>query len=294
VIRKVPALALGLFAAWPGAAAADVTITSDRTATNLSAHHGELVWSRVAADGRSRLVRRVNGRSEDVHGVRPKDGLFDPDTGTSRRGRQVIVYTRCAGLSGVGCDVWRYNEGTRRETKVPGASSTNCSEYAPSIWVGTIAFARSGPGKCPGLYVLRRGRLRRLDVRVPSQTDVRGSLVAYLHTPAGDPSRTSVRLRGLSAKRSRRVVTGFKAEHESYRVTSPVLDGSYVYWLQEDQVRHDFFAGRGLAQKQSTLQFTQETFPGRVTTIAVGDGRLFYANGRGVYEATNPGFAARA
>jgi hypothetical protein len=285
-------LAVGLMLAAPVAADADVTVSSDRTATNPSAHLGQLVWARVAADGRSRLVRRIGGVNVDVP-VRPKDGLFDPDTGTSRRGNQVIVYTRCAGLSGVGCDVWQYNEGTRRERRLPGASSRRCSEYAPSVWVGTVAFARSGPGNCPGLYVARRGRVRRLEGRVPAQTDIRGRRVVYLYTPAGDPSRTSVRIRSIFGGPSRRVVSGFAAEHESYRVTSPVLDGPFVYWLQEDRIRHEYFAGRGLARRASTLEFTQQTFPGQVTSIAVGDGHFYYVNGRGLYEATNPGFATR-
>ncbi len=289
---RTAALLLGSVLTWPATAGADVTVSRDRTATNASAHHGQLVWSRVGKNGRARLVRRIGGANEDVP-VRAKDGLFDPHTGTSRQGNQVIVYTRCAGLSGVGCDVWRYNEGTRRERKVPGASSARCSEFAPSVWIGTVAFARTGPGNCPGLYVVRRRRVRRLDGRVPSQTDIRGRRVAYLYTPAGDPSRTSVRLRSVFGGQSRRVVSGFTAEHESYRVTSPVLDGRYVYWLQEDRVRDEFFAGRGLAAHSSRLEFTQQTFPGRVTSIAVGDGRLHYANGRGLYEATNPGFAAR-
>jgi hypothetical protein len=292
-VLRLTTLAVGLVLAWPASAGADTVISSDRTATNVSAHHGQLVWGRVASDGRSRLVRRIGGVNMDVP-VRPKDGLFDPDTGTSRQGNQVIVYTRCAGLSGVGCDVWRYNEGTRREQRVAGASSQRCSEFAPSVWIGTVAFARSGPGNCPGLYIVRRRHLRRLDSRVPSQTDIRGPRVAYLYTPAGDPSRTSVRLRSVYGGQSRRVVSGFAAEHESYRVTSPVLDGRYVYWLQEDRIRHEFFAGRGVAARPSApLEFTQQTFPGRVTSIAVGDGRLHYVNGRGLYEATNPGFAAR-
>ena len=292
-MRRTTTLAMGLMLAAPAAAGADITISTDRTATNPSAHHGQLVWSRVGSDGRSHLVRRVGGVNKDVP-VRPKDGLFDPDTGTSRRGNQVIVYTRCAGLSGVGCDIWRYNEGTRKEHKVGGASSKRCSEFAPSVWIGTIAFARSGPGNCPGLYIVRRGRVKRLEGRVPSQTDIRGRRVAYLYTPAGDPSDTTVRIRSIYGGGSRRVVSGFAAEGESYRVTSPVLDGRYVYWLQEDRVRHEFFAGRGIASKPSRLEFTQQTFPGRVTTIAVGDGSLFYVNGRGLNEATNPGFAPRS
>ena len=291
-MRRASAVAVGLTLALPGSALGDATVTTDRTATNVSAHHGQLVWSRVGPDGRARLVRRIDGIPKDVP-VRPKDGLFDPDTGTSRRGNQVIVYTRCAGLSGQGCDVWLYNEGTRREHRLAGASSARCSEFAPSVWIGTVAFARSGPGNCPGLYVVRRNHVRRLDTRVPSQTDIRGARVAYLYTPAGDPSRTSVRLRSVYGGRSRRVVSGFAAEHESYRVTSPVLDGSFVYWLQEDRVRHEFFAGRGIAKRAGTLEFTQQTFPGRITSIAVGDGLLYYVNGRGLYQATNPGFAAR-
>jgi hypothetical protein len=278
--------------AWPALAGADVAITTDRTAANVSAHHGQLVWSRVTANGRARLVRRVAGVVKDVP-VPAKDGLFDPDTGTSKGGHQVIVYTRCAGLSGKGCDVWMYNEATRREHRVPGASTSRCSEFAPSVWIGAVAFARSGPGDCPGLYVVRRRHVRRLDQRVPSQTDIRGSRVAYLYTPAGDPARTSVRLRPLYGGKSRRVVSGFTAEQESYRVTSPVLDGRYVYWLQEDRIRHQFFGGRGASKSAGRLEFTQQTFPGKVTSIAVGDGSLYYANGGGVYQATNPGFAAR-
>jgi hypothetical protein len=289
---RATTVAVGLMLAAPAVADADIAISSDRTATNVSAHHGQLVWARVAADGRSRLVRRIGGVNKDVP-VRPKDGLFDPDTGTSRRGNQVIVYTRCAGLSGVGCDVWQYSEGTRRERRVPGAASERCSEFAPSVWIGTVAFARSGPGDCPGLYVVRRGRVRRLEGRVPSQTDIRGPRVGYLYTPAGDPSRTSVRMRSIYGGPSRRVVSGFAAEHESYRVTSPVLDGRFVYWLQEDGIRHEFFAGRGLAARPSRLEFTQQTFPSRVTSIAAGDGRFYYVNGRGLHEATNPSFAAR-
>ena len=177
---------IALAASCPGATAtADVAITTDRTAANVSGHHSQLVWSRVGKDGRARLVRHTGNGNADLH-VPPKaGGLFDPDTGTSHGGHQIIVYTRCGGVSGAGCDVWLYNDGTRREHKVAGASSATCSEFAPSVWIGTVAFARTGPGGCPGLYVVRRGRLRRLDTKTPSQTDVRGSRVAYLSRSSG-------------------------------------------------------------------------------------------------------------
>src|SRR6185312_8189944 len=97
------------------------------------------------------------------------------------------VYTRCAGVSGRNCDVYEFDG--RRERKVGGASSSRCSEFAPSIWNGTVAFGRSGPGKCKGLYVKgERGTALRLDKAVPADTDIRAGKVAYLYAPSGRKS----------------------------------------------------------------------------------------------------------
>ncbi|MGH2980404.1 MAG: hypothetical protein ACRDLQ_12325 [Solirubrobacterales bacterium] len=288
----------GLVAAgWaPAAPAADRLITRDSTAANVTAHGGSanVVWARVGSDGRSRLVQRIRRRNRDLP-VRPKAGLFDPDVGTSPRGNRVIVYTRCAGLSGRNCDVWQYDDFDRRERKVRGASSARCSEFAPSVWIRTVAFARTGPAACNGLYVARRGRVRKLDDRVPAETDLRAHRVAYMYVPPGDTSRTFLRVRGARGGRSRVVVTGFAAEGESYRVTNPIMDSRHVYWLQQDQVRNEFFAGRGLAPRRSVLEFTSRLFPGMVDSIAVARAGIFYTNGHGLYVATDPPatFAAR-
>ena len=274
--------------------AADRLITRDGTAANVTTHGGSaaVVWARVGSDGRSRLVQRVRRRNRDLP-VRAKTGLFDPDVGRNPRGNQVIVYTRCAGLSGRNCDVWQYDGGTRRESKVPGASSASCSEFAPSVWIGTVAFGRSGPGRCNGLYVARRGRATRLDDRVPAETDLRAHRVAYLHIPPGDTSRSLLRVRGARGGRSRVVVTGFAAEGESYRVSNPVLESRSVYWLQQDQVRNEFFAGRANAIRSSVLEFTTRLFPGAVDSLAVARAGVFYTNGQGLYLATDATFAAR-
>jgi hypothetical protein len=282
-----------LFGAVPSHAA-DRLITRDPTAANVTTHggSGNLVWARVGSDARSRLVQRIRGRNRDLP-VRPKAGLFDPDVGTSARGHQVIVYTRCAGLSGQGCDVWQYDGRDRRERKVPGASSARCSEFAPSVWIGTVAFARTGPAGCNGLYVARRGRATKLDDRVPAETDLRAHRVAYLHIPPNDNTRTFLRVRGARGGKSRVVVTGFSAEGESYRVSNPVLESRHVYWLQQDQVRNEFFAGRANAITSSVLEFTTRLFPEMVNSIAVARAGLYYANGKGIYLATDATFAAR-
>jgi hypothetical protein len=280
----VSATALVLAAPAPGA---DRKLTGDRTAANVSTHSGGPVWSRVGSDGQARLVQRLRGRNRDLP-VAPKAGLFDPDVGTTPRGNMTVVYSRCAGLSGQGCDIWQYDGFDLKESKVRGASSATCSEFAPSVWLGSVAFARTGPGKCNGLYVVRRGKLRKIDNRVPAETDLRGGRVAYLFIPPGDAFRSQVRVRTLRHKRSRVVVTGFAAEKESYAVSSPVLTSRYVHWLQEDRVRNDFFAGRALLARRPALEFTQRTFPRRVDSIAITRERFYYTNGRGLYLATDP------
>ena len=295
--RRVVVIAMGMTAtlgAAPTAHAADRLITRDSTAPNVTTHGGSagVVWARVGSDGRSRLVQRLRRRNRDLP-VRPKAGLFDPDVGRSPRGNQVIVYTRCAGLSGRNCDVWQYDGGTRRESKVPGASSARCSEFAPSVWLGTVAFGRTGPGRCNGLYVARRGRARKLDDRVPAETDLRARRVAYLHIPPRRTSRTFLRIRRVRGGKSRVVVTGFAAEGESYRVSNPVLESRSVYWLQQDQVRNEFFAGRANAIRSSVLEFTSRLFPGAVNSLAVARAGVFYTNGQGLYLATDATFSAR-
>jgi hypothetical protein len=271
----------------PPALAADRKLTGDRTAANVSTHNSGIVWSRVARDGQARLVQRVRGRNRDLP-VAPKAGLFDPDVGTTPRGNLTVVYTRCAGLSGQACDIWQYDGFDLKERKVRGASTASCSEFAPSVWLGSVAFARTGPGKCNGLYVVRRGKLRKIDDRVPADTDLRGGRLAYLFIPAGDQFRSQIRVRTLRQKRSRVIVTGFAAEGESYAVSSPVLTSRYIHWLQEDRVRNDFFAGRALAGRRPALEFTQRTFPRRVDAIAITRERVYYTNGRGLYVATDP------
>jgi hypothetical protein len=289
--RVLALIAMGTAAlgAAPIAHAADRLITRDPTAANVSSHggSGSVVWARVGSDGRSRLVQRIRNRNRDLP-VRPKAGLFDPDVGTSARGNQVIVYTRCAGLSGKNCDVWQYDGFDRKERKVPGASSARCSEFAPSVWIATVAFARTGPAGCSGLYVARRGRATKLDDRVPAETDLRAHKVAYLHIPPNDTTRTFLRVRGARGGKSRVVVTGFAAEGESYRVSNPILDSHNVYWLQQDVVRNEFFAGRGLAAGSSVLEFTSRLFPGQVDSIAVARPGVYYTNGQGLHLATDP------
>jgi hypothetical protein len=296
------ALVLGLITALAWCASAwgkDTSISSDRSAANLTAFGPGLSWSREAPDGRHRLVSYTRVSSLLIQpppadlGVRASSSPFDPDLGVDRRGQPAVVFTRCAGVSGRNCDVYGFDG--KVESKVRGASSSRCSEFAPSIWKGIIAFARSGSRRCNGLYLKGRGAALRLDSRVPADTDIRGNRIAYLHAPSA--RRTVIRLFSFSRQGggSHIVIAGLRAEGERTRVTNPTFSGGYLYFLFEDLRRDDFLVGRSRGERQSVLEFSDRKLPGFVDSIGVDGRTVYYTNGRGVFQATGPApkFSAR-
>jgi hypothetical protein len=287
-------LVLTLLLLWPASAlAADQVVTTDRTASTVDTFQGTVVWSREPGDGGARLVLLGGSGPIDLAATRPGAGLFDAKLGRDRRGSLVAVYTRCAGLGGGDCDAHQLDLATRRERRVKGASSDRCSEFAPSIWRGTVAFARRGPRGCNGLYLMRPGgALRRLDNRAPAVTDIDRGRVAYLYAPTlreSPPPKAVgpfvIRIRPLRGDRSHVVVAGQATQGKRFRVTNPVLAGRYVYWLHRDLRRREFFVGRSRGHRRSTLQFSDRTLPGTVDSIATDGRSLYYTNGGGLFRA---------
>jgi hypothetical protein len=279
-------LVVGLAALPAGALARDRTVASDRTAANVAAFGQGLVWSRTASDG-AHLVLRAFGPPADVALTPLGGGLFDPDLGQDTGGSIVAVYTRCAGLSGRNCDVYQFDFERNRESAVPGASSARCSEFAPSIWDGTVAFARSGPRGCAGLYVKGpRGGALRLDSRVPADTDFRQGRVAYLLT--GSSGGSTIRVFTIKEGKSIVVVSGVRSEGERTSVSGPTFAGRYLYFLFHDLRRKEFLAARSRAQRHSSIQFSDRKLPRRAESIAVDGRNVYYTNERGVYQATSP------
>jgi hypothetical protein len=286
ILASVMTLTLAV-SAW----AKDKAISGDTTATNLSDAGYALVWSRESPVGVHRLVALDLGvpllsqpQPKDVE-VRTSSSPFDPDAGVSSTGRTVVVYTRCAGVSGNNCDIYR-TDGVS-ESKVKGASTSRCSEFAPSIWKGVIAFARSGSKRCNGLYLKGKGPALRLDKRVPADTDIRNNRVAYLFTP--NARQTVIRIITLSRQGggSQIVVSGVRSGGERTRVTNPTFSGRYVYFLLEDLRRNDFLVGRSRGERQSVLEFGDRKLPGDVDSIGIDGATVYYTNGRGVHQA-NP------
>jgi len=270
----------------------DTPVSADRSALNLTAFGPSLAWDREDSSGRHHLVSYTRVASllsqpppADL-AVRPSDSPFDPDLGVDKKGQPAIVYTRCAGRSGRNCDIWGFDG--KVESKVRGASSSRCSEFAPSIWKGIVAFARSGSKACNGLYLKGRGPLLRLDSRVPADTDLRGNRVAYLHAPTAN--RTTIRIFSFTREggQSRVVVAGVRAKGERTRVTYPEFAGKYIYFLFQDIRRKEFLVGRSRTEAGSVLEFTKRTLPRFVDSIGVDGRTVYFTNGRGVFQATDP------
>jgi hypothetical protein len=122
-------------------AGADEIVTELARDTPIAAYGGALAWSAYdqAAD-RYALVISRDGVTAPARIARARRA-FDVSLGPDSRGRTVALYTRCTSANR-GCDVYRYDLRTRRESKVRSVSSPSEDEAWPAQWRGRIAFSR--------------------------------------------------------------------------------------------------------------------------------------------------------
>ncbi len=196
----ISAGALLLISAAP--ATADTQIETAPGARNLTQGGGWMAWAEPTGD-RWRLVARSPAGAI----VRPAIPNFgappDPAIGSNQypiNGRRILaVYSRCAAKSPVdSCDLWALDLAAGRERKLKAASSPSCSETAPSIYSGGLAFVRSG-GACASKGVFRQrgdGAARRVSSRLARETAVNGSRIAYVHDSGAGWGVTVRRLSG--------------------------------------------------------------------------------------------------
>jgi len=182
------AVLVALVAAQP--AAADQTIATVAAPTPVSAYGGRVVWSAFdAAKSDYRLMTENAGVVAAVP-VAPRRVPFDVDVGPDPNGHTIAAYSRCRRdpprrdpaignaiaqmpdwSRGRGCDLYRFDFTTNRETKIASANSAGASEFLPSVWRTRVAFARvyerrrGQAGQRPYLYVrpfAKAGRTKRL------------------------------------------------------------------------------------------------------------------------------------
>jgi hypothetical protein len=257
-------------------AAADEVIATVTRPTPVSTNAGRIVWSEYdAATNAYYLTQRVGGVTARVP-VRPRSVPFDVDLGPDVNGEAVAAYSRCSKdpprrdprignaiaqlpdwARARGCDLYRFDFATGRETRIATANSPGASEFLPSIWKASVAFARvyerkrglkgeraylyarpiAGAGRSRKLIAGSRsdlrfckGRPRRCERVVepgPTSLDLFGRRLAVGWDSAADGSPTSaVYLETLRASRveRRRLERVASGEIQATELLSPQID----------------------------------------------------------------------
>jgi hypothetical protein len=148
------------------APAAATPFASSLKATTVSAYGDTVVWSTYDQTSKRYWLTAKVGDQIARLPVGSRRVPFDVDLGRGPSGGVVAAYSRCTHepdyilasgslpqpnySRGQGCDIYRYDFATRRESKVALVSGAATSEFMPSIWKDRIAFAR--------VYERRHGR----------------------------------------------------------------------------------------------------------------------------------------
>jgi hypothetical protein len=174
-------LAAATLAMWVSAlpaAASEVgePIASLTAATPLSAGSGWIVWS-VPVGGRWALEAYHAGALQRLP-TASRAQPFDVAVGTDSGGHAVATFSRCQRAprtaapngeapgavivpgSGAGCRIHVLALATARETAVPIPAPRGASDTSPSMWHGTVTFARHAPGHGNVWQVMRWSRRR--------------------------------------------------------------------------------------------------------------------------------------
>ena len=275
------ALILAAASATPGAARADDTLATLARPAPVSAYGGRIAWSSYdAAQQNYALMTRVNGVNSVVPVAR-RTVPFDVDLGPDQNGDTVAVYSRCSRepgprkpvtgniianqmpnwSSGRGCNLYRFNFATGRETTVAAANSPGASEFLPTIWKTRVAFARvyerkqgiggdraylyfrgvEGAGKSVQVPAGSRStqrfcsgkprRCKRLVEPGPTALDLAGRRLAFgWDSGASDPTTAAYYATLRAHSKKHRVEFGSSGSIQAEEVLSPVVDSGMVYW----------------------------------------------------------------
>lgn len=339
-LSLLPLTALTLLAAGPAVAQEpDQQIGEPMGASKVSSYGGVTVFSQTDPDSEQKievprpgfeqpveadpvfLVAYENGQARRLP-VEPRVVPFDVDVGPDAEGRPVAVYSRCerypdfypfgtgdfpAYVTGEGCDLYRFDFATNRETKIAGASTAQASETLPSIWRDEIAFARvyesreGDRGRYPYLYVRRLdgdgGSQRRpgssrgsSGLPGPTSLDLYGSRLAFSWAFRVDRTEldTQAEVRLVDADGDSRVVSRYRSEDPGVGYLSPQVSGGRLFYgfqrttaVQKDgqgELEEDSVSSRIYRFRISTGDKDTADAPGVLLSTAtdISDGVTYY------------------
>jgi hypothetical protein len=235
-------------------------------AVGLTAYGGHVVWSAPdPATGSWRLMRWHDGAVAPL-AVPERSVPFDADVGPDRRGRPVVVFSRCGREPPMSryyamidwtkarrCDIWRLSLGGGVLRRVRGVNTAGGSETTPSIWGDSIVFQRRRPGRSASRLLLRPrvgAALRRLAVgsrgpassTLPSQMvsaiDIGPRAVAFIWVSPVEYGHADVSwelwVDSLRTGRRTPVDFGGIGECNFFKPRSPNAQGLGVLWIQAE------------------------------------------------------------
>jgi hypothetical protein len=275
-------LALTLLAL-PAAAEADRTIATLSAPAPVSAFAGRLAWSAYDPASRSyRLMTEAGGTVSAVP-VAGRTVPFDVDLGPDRNGNAIAAYSRCRRepvrsdpaisnaivqmpnwSSGRGCDLYRFDFATGRETRIASADTRGASEFLPSVWRTRVAFARvyerragragdraylyvrslAGAGRARRVPAGSRSTLRfcsrnprrcRLKLEPgPTALDLAGRRLAFGWDSGGEigpTSATYLATLGSASVRKKLLSRESSGDIQGSEIVSPVVAAGQVVWM---------------------------------------------------------------
>jgi hypothetical protein len=170
-VRILVSLALMLLGGGSASARADtVALAAMPNAANgsLTAYGGWVVWSASGAGGWQ--LWSFHAGLVNALPIAARSVPFDADLGPDAHGLPALVYSRCATEPSLINDTldWSTSTGCRLyEYRLPsGPPQAIGKGYAPSVWKGTLAFARPGAQGSPIAQILLR-RPGRAPVHLP-------------------------------------------------------------------------------------------------------------------------------
>jgi hypothetical protein len=135
----------------------------------LTAYAGYVVFSQQSgADATYRLTVWHRGRTRALP-VAARSMPFDADAGSDASGRPVVVFSRCARdppsdtldwTAARGCRIYELSLLGGAPRRVGAIGAPGRSDSTPTIWFGSIAFARLAPGSTVARIYLWRPRRR--------------------------------------------------------------------------------------------------------------------------------------
>jgi hypothetical protein len=154
-VAVVTGCALALPLALASAAGGASEITSIGPPTPFAVYKGTMVWSARENSGAYQMLMRKGDGDVRRLPVRTRPIPFDVDVGPTSSGGILAVYSRCDidqawdqhqmpdYRSGKRCDIYKLDLATGKEERFTKINSSDGSEYWPSYWKGTVAFARA-------------------------------------------------------------------------------------------------------------------------------------------------------